>query len=133
RTRLGVAFAHTVHMEAPMRIVPLVLVVLATAGAVVLLAGPLAAQSPTVDTTRSFIVLTGQLDVAEGQLFEDAVIFDGDATIAGTVVNDAGAVNGAMTVSGDVGGSVVALNGKVTLESGATVGGDVVSSEAAQI
>ncbi len=116
-----------------MRLVRLVLVVLAAAGAVVLLAGPLAAQGPTTDSTRSFIVLTGQLDVPEGQLYEDAVIFDGDATIAGTVVKDTIAFNGDVTVSGNVGGSVVALNGKVTLEAGARVGGDVVSSEPAEI
>jgi hypothetical protein len=78
-------------------------------------------------------VLTGQLDLPEGQLYDDAVIFDGDATIAGSVVNDAVAFNGDVTVSGSVGGSVVALNGKVVLESGATVGGDVVSSEPAEI
>jgi cytoskeletal protein CcmA (bactofilin family) len=116
-----------------MRLIRFVLVVLAAAGAVVLLAGPLAAQTPTTDSTRSFIVLTGQIDIAEGQVYEDAVIFDGDATIAGAVVNDAVAFNGDVTVSGDIGGSVVALNGKVTLESGATVGGDVVSSEPAAI
>ncbi len=116
-----------------MRLIRLVLVVLASAGAVILLAGPLAAQTPTIDSTRSFIVLTGQLDIAEGQRYEDAVIFDGDATIAGTVLNDVVAFNGDVTVSGDVLGSVVALNGKVTLESGARVGGDVVSSEPAAI
>ena len=116
-----------------MRLIRLALVVLAAAGAVVLLAGPLAAQTPTIDSTRSFIVLTGQLDIAEGQLYEDAVIFDGDATIAGSVAKDAVAFNGDVTVSGDVGGSVIALNGQVVLESGARVGGDVVSSEPADI
>jgi hypothetical protein len=116
-----------------MRLIRLVLVVLAAAGAVVLLAGPLAAQTPDTGTTRSFIVLTGRLDVAEGEIYDDAVIFDGDASIAGVVDNDVVAFNGDVTVSGNVGGGVVALNGKVTLESGARVGGDVVSSEPAQI
>jgi hypothetical protein len=116
-----------------MRPFRLVLVVLAAAGAVLVLAGPLAAQSDAPDPSKSFVVLTGQLDVPEGQTYQDAIIFDGDATIAGVVTEEALAFNGDVTVSGHVGGSVVAFNGRVVLGSGATVGGDVVSSEPAQI
>ena len=116
-----------------MRPIRLVLVVFAAAGAVLVLAGPLAAQSDGSDLTKSFVVLTGRLDVATGEIYQDAIIFDGDATIAGVVTEEALSFNGDVTVSGHVGGSVVAFNGRVTLLSGATVGGDVVSSEPAQV
>jgi hypothetical protein len=116
-----------------MRLIRLVLVVLAAAGAVLVLAGPLAAQTSDASTTESFVVLTGRLDLAAGEVYDDALIFDGDATIDGDVTNTAIAFNGDVTVSGRVGGSVVAFNGLVVLESGAEVGGDVVSSQPAQI
>jgi hypothetical protein len=116
-----------------MRLIRLVLVVLAAAGVVLVLAEPLAAQSAGSDLTKSFVVLTGRLDVATGEIYQDAIILDGDAAIAGTVDEEVLAFNGDVFVSGHVGGSVVAFNGRVTLESGATVGGDVVSSQPAQI
>ena len=43
------------------------------------------------------------------------------------------AFNGDITVSGSVGGSVLALNGRVTLATGASVGGDVISSDPADV
>lgn len=109
------------------------LVVLATVGAVLVGAGPLAAQTTDPETDRSFVVFTGRLDIPQGEVFQDAVIFDGDATVAGDVVNSVVAFNGDVAVSGSVGESVVALNGRVTLEAGARVGGDVVSRDQANI
>jgi hypothetical protein len=109
------------------------LAVLAAAGAVLLLAGPLAAQTSEPETDRSFVVFTGRIDIAEGDVFQDAVIFDGDAAVAGDVVNNVVAFNGDVTVSGSVGENVVALNGRVALESGARVGGDVISRDPADV
>jgi hypothetical protein len=106
---------------------------LAAAGLVLLLAGPLAAQTSDEAADRSFVVFTGELDVAPGELFRDAVIFDGDATIDGQVIDNVVAFNGDITVSGTVGEDVVALNGRVTLASSAEVGGDVASRDAADI
>ncbi len=81
----------------------------------------------------AFVVLTGRLDLPEGSSASDAIIFDGDATIAGDVTNNVVAFNGDVQVTGHVGENVVALNGKVTLGSGARVDGDVVSSDTADI
>jgi hypothetical protein len=103
-------------------------IVLAAAGVLLALAGPLGAAE--VDpSSRSFIVITGRMDVNEGETYQDAVIFDGDARIDGHVLGNVLALNGDVTVSGDVGGDVVALNGRVILESSAVVGADVVSKD----
>jgi cytoskeletal protein CcmA (bactofilin family) len=81
-------------------------------------------------STDSFVVLTGRLEVKSGETFDDAIIFDGDATIDGNVTRTVMAFNGNVTVSGTVGQDVVATNGRVTLTDGATVEGNVTSSKA---
>ena len=81
----------------------------------------------------AFVVLTGRLDLPRGSSASDAIIFDGDATIAGDVTNNVVAFNGDVEVTGHVGENVVALNGRVTLGPGARVDGDVVSSDTADI
>ncbi len=81
----------------------------------------------------AFVVLTGRLDMPRGMIASDAIIFNGDATIAGDVTNNVVAFNGDVLVTGHVGENVVALNGKVTLGRGARVDGDVVSSDTADI
>ncbi len=117
-----------------MRPIRALLVALAAAGTVLLQAGPLAAQTTdTLSDRSSFVVFTGKLDVAVGEVYQDAVIFDGDVTMDGSVVENVVAFNGDITVSGTVGESVVALNGRVTLASGASVGGDVISSDPADV
>jgi cytoskeletal protein CcmA (bactofilin family) len=86
------------------------------------------AQDPGSTTgTEPFVVLTGRLDVPEGTTVDDAVIFNGHATIDGKVKGSVVAFNGDVTVSGTVGVDVVAVNGRVTLLSGAVVEGNVVS------
>jgi hypothetical protein len=74
-----------------------------------------------------FVVLTGTLFLPAGSAVSDAVIFNGDATIDGSVRHQVVAFNGDVTISGDVGQNVVALNGKVTLTRGAHVRGDILS------
>lgn len=85
------------------------------------------------DEKDDFVVLTGALVVAEGDTVNDAIIFDGDATIDGTVTGNVVVFNGDATISGDVAEDVVALNGRVIVNEGATVGGDVRSREAPRI
>ena len=89
------------------------------------------AQSTDVGpSTDSFVVLTGRLEVQPGDTFNDAIIFDGDATIDGTVTGTVMAFNGDVVVSGTVFQDVVATNGRVTVKDGARVDGNVVSSKA---
>jgi hypothetical protein len=117
------------------RRVRLVPAVLASASGLLLLAGPATAQSDadTQDATPSFVVLTGRIEIHEGEIFQDALIFDGDVRVDGEVVGDVAAFDGEATIAGHVGGNVVVLSGGVTLEPGASVGGDVVSRDPAQI
>jgi hypothetical protein len=76
-----------------------------------------------------FVVLTGHLDLVEGTVASEAIIFDGDANIAGDVTGNVFAFNGDVAVTGSVDGDVVAVNGRVTVGPRARVGGDVVSRD----
>jgi hypothetical protein len=89
------------------------------------LAGPFDANNPL--GPDAFVVLTGRLDMPRGLTASDAIIFNGNATIAGDVTNNVIAFNGDILVTGKVGKNVMALNGTVTVAKGAHVGGDVVS------
>jgi hypothetical protein len=80
-----------------------------------------------------FVVLTGSLHVGPGDTVSDAVIFDGDATIDGSVTGNVVAFNGDVTVDGDVGGNAVALNGHVIVSGSGHVHGDVSSRLGPQI
>ena len=103
--------------------------------AVVLVGGsaaPAAAQTDPVDDGPR-VVLTGRVDVAPGERVDNVVIFDGPARIAGDVKGAVVAFNGNVRVLGRVDEGVVAFNGRVILESGAAVGGDVVSSESPRV
>ncbi len=98
---------------------------------VLTLAGTAVAQSR--GGSDAFVVLTGQLVVPKNVTFVDAVIFDGDAVVDGTVTNSVTVFNGDLTVSGTVGGDVTVLNGLVVVEDGATIGGNINSSRAPEI
>lgn len=95
--------------------------------AIVVLAAPAAAWAQEGAADDEFIVLTGTAEVPEGRTVETVVIFNGPATIDGTVAGEVVAFNGPITVSGAVNGEVVAFNGLVTVRSGAEVSGDVLS------
>jgi len=77
------------------------------------------------------IVLTGALVVPQGTSVGTAVIFNGDATVSGTVTESLVVFNGDVVVSGTVADDVIAFNGRVLIRSGAEVGGDVASRKAA--
>src|SRR5918992_617953 len=73
---------------------------------------------------REQIVLTGQLVVASDETVQDAVIFDGDAQVDGTVEESLVVFNGDAVVTGTVSRDVVVLNGDIRIASEAVVGGD---------
>ena len=102
---------------------------LATAGILLLaLAGPAWAQDEGSDLEdNDQVVLTGQLLVDSDRTVDTAAIFNGPATIEGTIRQDLFVLNGDTEVSGTVNGDVVVFNGDVTVRSGAEIGGDLVT------
>jgi hypothetical protein len=79
------------------------------------------------------IVLSGDLVVPSGRSVSTAVSFNGDATIEGTVTETLVVFNGGATITGTVRQDVIVFNGPVAVESGARVGGDIVSRETPQV
>jgi cytoskeletal protein CcmA (bactofilin family) len=73
------------------------------------------------------VVLTGHIDVPQGDTVSDAVIFNGDVHIEGTATGNVVAFNGDVVIDGSVDGDVVAFSGGVTVTAGAHVGGNVTS------
>lgn len=99
--------------------------------ALVAAAAPASAQAEGKGDTQ--IVVTGRAEVRAGERADTVVIFDGPAVIDGTVDGAVVALNGDIRVTGTVDEDVVALRGRAIIESGARVGGDVVSSESPQV
>jgi len=75
------------------------------------------------------IVVTGVLLVPEGETVGTAVIFNGDATIEGTVTQSVVVFNGDVEIAGTVGDDVVVFNGDVVVRSGGVVDGDIASRQ----
>ena len=98
---------------------------------VVVLAASLALAAPATaqptGSTDDQVVLTGQLIVPADATVGSAVLFDGTATIDGTVEESLVVFNGDVVVNGTVSRDVVVFNGDVTIASGAEVGGNLVS------
>ena len=92
------------------------------------LAGPAAAQTTDPDDDDQ-IVLNGRLLVPSGETAGTAVLFNGSATIDGTVEETLVVFNGDVVVNGTVAEDVIVFNGEVRIASGAEVGGDLVSQE----
>ncbi len=97
-------------------------------GVAVFAAAP-AARAQTLDTHDPVVVLTGRIEVRADETTGEVIIFHGPIAIDGTVDGDAVAFSGDVLVSGRVTGDVTALDGRVTVEQGASVEGDVVSSD----
>jgi len=102
---------------------------LALAGVLLLsVAGPAGAQDEGPSPNENDqVVLTGQLLVEGERTVDTAVIFNGSATIEGTVREDLFVLNGDTEISGTVNGDVVVFNGDVTVRSEAEIGGDLVT------
>ena len=90
------------------------------------LAGPAMAQTADPDDDDQ-IVLNGRLLVPSGETAGTAVLFNGTATIDGTVEETLVVFNGDVVVNGTVAEDVIVFNGEVRIASGAEVGGDLVS------
>src|SRR5262245_26959627 len=100
----------------------------ALAGLLVLAPSALAQDDDGPDTDDQ-IVITGSLVVPEGGSIQHGVIFNGPATIEGTVEKSLVVFNGRTEVLGTVADDLIVFNGEVILRSGSRVGGDVVSLE----
>jgi len=100
----------------------------------VLLISPAAAQSGDTNLdVDDQVVLNGRLMVPEDQSVGSAVIFNGPATIDGTVRESVVVFNGRTQISGTVNGDVVVFNGAISLASSAVVDGDLVTQSTPQI
>ena len=73
------------------------------------------------------IILHGDLLVPEGDTVGAAVIFDGPATVAGTVTDSLVVFNGRVEITGSVRRDVVVFNGDVVVREGAQIGGNLVT------
>lgn len=108
--------------------------ILGSAAVFVSLATPVFAQDGGPDADRDDqIVLTGSLTVAGDETVDTALIFDGPATVEGTVRDDLVVFNGDTEVSGSVEGDVIVLNGDLAVRSGAVVGGDLITSATPEV
>ncbi len=92
-------------------------------------------QGPVLieDMNEPVVVLTGWLQVPEDVTVDDAVIFNGNATIAGHVTGTVLAFNGDVTITGTVDGDVASISGRVIVEDGAVVNGSITSQQPADI
>ena len=63
----------------------------------------------------------------DGVVTDDVLVGSGQVRISGRVTGDVLVVDGDATVTGRVGGDVISVSGRVIVQSGARVGGDVVS------
>jgi hypothetical protein len=79
------------------------------------------------------IVATGRLDVAEGETVGAAIIFDGPATIDGTVDETLVVFHGRAEISGTVREDVIVFDGEVVVLSGARIDGDIISRQTPQV
>jgi len=92
-----------------------------------------AAQDDSDIRGRDQIVFTGSLVVPEGETVDTALIFDGPATIGGTVTESVLVFNGDTEITGTVGEDVVVFNGNVVVRSGAVIEGDLVTQGTAEV
>lgn len=108
---------------------------LATAGVLLLsMAGPASAQDDgSRGDENDQVVLTGQLLIVSDRTVDTAAIFNGPATIDGSVREDLFVLNGDTEISGTVNGDVVVFNGDVSVRSGAEIGGDLVTQSTPQV
>jgi len=73
------------------------------------------------------VVINGRTEVAEGQTADEVVVVHGRTIVAGRVNGSVVVFYGFTTVSGDVRDNVIVFRGSVSVESGAHIGGDLVT------
>jgi hypothetical protein len=96
-------------------------------------AGAPALAQTDVGDLNDHVVLTGRLIVPEGETVGTAVIFNGHATVLGTVEESLVVTNGDAEVSGTVHGDVIVVNGTLRVRDGAVVDGDLITRRAARV
>jgi hypothetical protein len=84
-----------------------------------------AAEPP--QRVRARVVLTGGLELAKGERANTVVVFHGTVRIDGDVEGSVVVFDGAFFLSGTVRDNVVVFNGRVVLRPGARVGGDLIT------
>ncbi|HEX6208608.1 MAG TPA: hypothetical protein VF058_09675 [Actinomycetota bacterium] len=99
---------------------------------ILMLAPGAVAQENGIDDD-DVVILTGRLNVAEGESVQNAVIFNGPAVIEGTVEEWLVVFNGRTEITGTVREDVIVFAGDVVLRSGSEVQGDVITLEDPQI
>ncbi len=98
------------------------------------LATPALAQGDAEDLTDDDqIVLNGRLTVGEGETVGAAVIFNGPASVAGTVSEALVVFNGNVEITGTVQRDVMVFNGDVVVRDGAEIGGNLVTQGTATV
>jgi hypothetical protein len=128
-----------------MRCFRVVLACALVAAWITMAAAPAVAQSGGITSSDRRISVSGDVEVARGEVVtgpvaaidgsvfirgtvtDYVVVGDGDLIVSGRVTEGVVVAHGNAVVSGHVGGDVVALTGRVTVTRTGSVGGDVVS------
>ena len=92
-------------------------------------ATPAASSTPTSEITANLsdgedsvlLKVNGNTQVAAGDTIENAVVINGNITVAGTVENSVSVVQGDAIVTGTINGTISVVRGTLTLEAGSTV------------
>ncbi len=92
-------------------------------------ATPAASGTPTSEITANLsdgedsvlLKVNGNTQVAAGDTIENAVVINGNITVAGTVENSVSVVQGDAIVTGTINGTISVVRGTLTLEAGSTV------------
>lgn len=87
--------------------------------------GTASATATTGATEAAIVVISGDVDVARGQVVEGVFVVNGDTTIAGEVTGDVIVLSGDVIVSGRVEGDLFTAGGTAHLLPSAEVTGDV--------
>ena len=75
------------------------------------------------------IVISGDVDIPEGQTLDDVLVIDGHVNVAGRVTGELIAVSAPMRVTGTVEGDVVALTDRAVIATGARIEGDLIYAD----
>ena len=103
-----------------------VCVVVVALAAVLLVPGTaFAATAEPAGAEKGLVVFSGDAVVEQDQTVSDVVVFDGSATIDGTVTGSVVVFSGPAAVTGEVQGDVVVFDGGLTVQQGAHISGDV--------
>ena len=101
-----------------------------------LVPGAASAQDDDVDVQLgddTQVVLNGRVLVSDTETVDGVVLFNGTASIEGTVEGDVVVFNGDTTITGRVDGNVVVFSGDVEAAAGSTITGDLITATAPRV